>query len=167
VKKVCRFLTNNLADFCTNTYASHLLRTCAQCLAGKRGGLIDNHKCQKSEYLVSVADPGCFFFHPESRIRIRTFSHIPDPDPNIFFLVLVIINKILDPGSEKSRPGSRGSKSIVTGFATLALYVCEIWGLSVELYLPKCTVYPVYGSSVCQGREIGGDHLNIEQSLQV
>ena len=36
VKKVCRFLTNNFADFCTDTYASHLLRTCCQCLSGSR-----------------------------------------------------------------------------------------------------------------------------------
>eukprot|EP00090_Calanus_glacialis_P000011 TRINITY_DN10009_c0_g1_i1.p1 TRINITY_DN10009_c0_g1~~TRINITY_DN10009_c0_g1_i1.p1 ORF type:complete len:640 (-),score=274.16 TRINITY_DN10009_c0_g1_i1:25-1944(-) len=36
VLKVCRFVTNNLEDFSHDLYASHLLRTCTQCLAGQR-----------------------------------------------------------------------------------------------------------------------------------
>jgi len=36
VLKVCRFVTNNLEDFSRDVYASHLLRTCTQCLAGER-----------------------------------------------------------------------------------------------------------------------------------
>jgi len=36
VLKVCRFVTNNLEDFCHDLYASHLLRTCTQCVAGHR-----------------------------------------------------------------------------------------------------------------------------------
>ena len=34
--KVCKFVTNNLADFCQDTYASHILRTCTQCMVGNR-----------------------------------------------------------------------------------------------------------------------------------
>ena len=34
--KVCRFVTNNAEDFCNDTYASHLLRTCTECLMGLR-----------------------------------------------------------------------------------------------------------------------------------
>jgi len=36
ILKVCRFVVNNLEDFCNDVYASHLLRTCIQCLAGAR-----------------------------------------------------------------------------------------------------------------------------------
>jgi len=36
VLKVCRFVTNNVEDFSHDLYASHLLRTCTQCLAGHR-----------------------------------------------------------------------------------------------------------------------------------
>jgi len=36
VLKVCRFVTNNLEDFSLDMYASHLLRTCVQCLTGHR-----------------------------------------------------------------------------------------------------------------------------------
>jgi len=35
-RKVCRFLANNLDEFCTNVYGSHLLRTCIQCITGSR-----------------------------------------------------------------------------------------------------------------------------------
>ena len=34
--KVCKFVTNNTEDFCTDVYASHLLRTCSECLTGGR-----------------------------------------------------------------------------------------------------------------------------------
>ena len=34
--RVCRFVTNNAEDFCNDTYASHLLRTCTECLMGLR-----------------------------------------------------------------------------------------------------------------------------------
>ena len=36
VVKVSKFVTNNVEDFCNNSYASHLLRTCCECLTGKR-----------------------------------------------------------------------------------------------------------------------------------
>lgn len=36
VLKVCKFVVNNLEDFCQDTYASHLLRTSTQCLSGRR-----------------------------------------------------------------------------------------------------------------------------------
>lgn len=34
--KVCKFVSNNLEDFCQDTYASHILRTVVQCAVGKR-----------------------------------------------------------------------------------------------------------------------------------
>ena len=34
--RVCRFVTNNAEDFCHDTYASHLVRTCTECLMGQR-----------------------------------------------------------------------------------------------------------------------------------
>merc|ERR1719430_567495 len=34
--KVCKFVSNNLEDFCQDTYASHILRTVVQCAIGKR-----------------------------------------------------------------------------------------------------------------------------------
>ena len=34
--KVCKFVTNNTEDFCHDVYASHLLRTCSECLTGGR-----------------------------------------------------------------------------------------------------------------------------------
>ena len=34
--KVCKFVTNNTEDFCNDVYASHLLRTCSECLTGAR-----------------------------------------------------------------------------------------------------------------------------------
>ena len=36
VLKVCKFVINNCEDFCTDVYASHLLRTCSECLTGSR-----------------------------------------------------------------------------------------------------------------------------------
>ena len=36
VVKVSKFVTNNVEDFCNDSYASHLLRTCCECLVGKR-----------------------------------------------------------------------------------------------------------------------------------
>ena len=36
VVKVSKFVTNNVEDFCNDSYASHLLRTCCECLAGQR-----------------------------------------------------------------------------------------------------------------------------------
>merc|ERR1719153_268675 len=34
--KVCKFVSNNLEDFCQDTYASHILRTVVQCAVGQR-----------------------------------------------------------------------------------------------------------------------------------
>ena len=34
--KVCKFVSNNMEDFCQDTYASHILRTVVQCAVGKR-----------------------------------------------------------------------------------------------------------------------------------
>merc|ERR1719278_2241227 len=34
--KVCKFVSNNLEDFCQDTYASHILRTVVQCAVSKR-----------------------------------------------------------------------------------------------------------------------------------
>ena len=36
VVKVSKFVTNNVEDFCNDSYASHLLRTCCECLVGQR-----------------------------------------------------------------------------------------------------------------------------------
>ena len=36
VLRVSKFLINNMEDFCPDAYASHLLRTCFQCLGGSR-----------------------------------------------------------------------------------------------------------------------------------
>eukprot|EP00092_Neocalanus_flemingeri_P033062 GFUD01035956.1.p1 GENE.GFUD01035956.1~~GFUD01035956.1.p1 ORF type:complete len:644 (-),score=270.85 GFUD01035956.1:12-1943(-) len=51
VLKVCRFVTNNLEDFSYDLYASHLLRTCTQCLAG--------HRCPQ-QATPGGAKPGAF-----------------------------------------------------------------------------------------------------------
>ena len=34
--KVCKFVSNNMEDFCQDTYASHILRTVVQCAVGQR-----------------------------------------------------------------------------------------------------------------------------------
>ena len=52
VLKVCRFVTNNLEDFSHDVYASHLLSTCTQCLAGERSPqqcLAGQGGCQRTE----------------------------------------------------------------------------------------------------------------------
>ena len=36
VVRVSKFVTNNVEDFCNDSYASHLLRTCCECLVGQR-----------------------------------------------------------------------------------------------------------------------------------
>ena len=36
VHKVCRFVVNNCEEFSSDVYASHLVRTCCQCMAGRR-----------------------------------------------------------------------------------------------------------------------------------
>merc|ERR1719268_698621 len=40
--KVCMFVSNNLEDFCQDTYASHILRTVVQCAVGQR--YTEHHK---------------------------------------------------------------------------------------------------------------------------
>ncbi len=36
VLRVCRFSVNNMSEFCSDPYASHVLRSAFQCLSGKR-----------------------------------------------------------------------------------------------------------------------------------
>lgn len=48
--KVCRFVTNNAEDFCHDTYASHLLRTCTECLMGLRAAQTGGNQSRTQGY---------------------------------------------------------------------------------------------------------------------
>ena len=48
--RVCRFVTNNAEDFCHDTYASHLLRTCTECLMGARAPQVGGNQSRTQGY---------------------------------------------------------------------------------------------------------------------
>ena len=48
--RVCRFVTNNAEDFCHDTYASHLLRTCTECLMGLRAPVTGGNQSRTQGY---------------------------------------------------------------------------------------------------------------------
>ena len=59
VVKICRFVTNNLEDFCLDTYASHLLRTATECLVGKRAEDEKKGNAQTEGYSKRVVARAC------------------------------------------------------------------------------------------------------------
>jgi hypothetical protein len=76
VKKVCRFLTNNFVDFSTDTYASHLLRTCVQCVAGARVVATDSRQSQPGGFAsLAAADK-----QTEGYAAMNHFNYATDGD---------------------------------------------------------------------------------------
>jgi hypothetical protein len=76
VKKVCRFLTNNFVDFSTDTYASHLLRTCVQCAAGVRVVSADSRQSQPGGFAsLAAADK-----QTEGYAAMNHFNYTTDGD---------------------------------------------------------------------------------------
>ena len=48
--KVCKFVINNTEDFCNDVYASHLVRTCTECLTGQRFKMEANNQARTVGY---------------------------------------------------------------------------------------------------------------------